>query len=197
MNPLKTIWLETRETIEERIEAGSRSQTILLIALFGISWMIGQAYLKDSGNDIPVFRIVVYALIVGPFVGAFFWFVISGLTYLTGRMFGGDASWRDLRTAVAWATIPYSATLLLWIPRILLFGQELFSEHTPHMDSSLLLLLLATVFEVVDLVMTVWFFIVLSKSIGTAHRISAWKGFFAFIIPFFPFIFLLVLLSLL
>ncbi|OYD06066.1 hypothetical protein CHM34_18300 [Paludifilum halophilum] len=141
--------------------------------------------------------LLVFSLILGPIFGLVGWAIISGLTYWTGSWLGGTGTWKEIRTASAWAGIPFIATLIVWIPQLLLFGREMFTTAMPSLDQSFLLVLLFLFLNGIDLVLTVWYYVVFSKSLGEAHGFSSWKGFFSIVISYLlliaPFILLAIL----
>jgi len=198
-NPWIHIWTDTRNTIQRLLDDPSDKSLIWIICLFGVTVALEQASLRSAGDTVSLPIILVLSLVLGPLIGWLSWMLISGLVYWTGSWFGGTGSWEEVRTAVAWASIPFIAKLILWVPQLLLFGREMFTtvmpslevEHNPLMWAAFILL------ELVDLILTVWYYVVLSKSIGEAHDFSAWKGFFALIIGILlfllPFVFLGIL----
>ena len=193
-NPLFLIWYRTREVIEEKLEDTSKEQIILLIAVFGIALMLNNAAARGLGDHYSLGTILLYSIIFGPLMGALAWVILSGLLHWISRLLGGTGTWKETRTAVAWSTVVYSAMLVLWIPQLLLFGQELFTTETPRIDSNLLLLTLIFLFGLLETALRVMFVIVLSKSLGAAHRFSAWRGFGALALPIAALIILLALL---
>ena len=67
-------------------------------------------------------------------------------------------------------------SLLLWIPEVALFGNELFTTATPRLDGSVGLTVLLLSFFVVEAVIAVWAFVVFLKCLGQVQGFSAWKA---------------------
>lgn len=169
--------------IEDKLEDTSKKQLLLLIAFFGVTLALDNAALRSLGDRFSFGSILIYSLIFGPLMGALYWFLLSGLTHGVSRLLGGRGTWKETRTAVAWATVIYSAKLVLWVPQLLLFGRELFTTETPMIDNSLTLLGLIFLFGLLETAVNIAFIIVLSKSLGAAHRFSVWRGFGAQVLP--------------
>ena len=182
-NPLISIWYRTREVIEEKLEYTSKPQIFWMIVVFGIVFSLDNASIRDLGDRYSLGSILAISVFVGPIIGGLYWLIISLVLHWTSRLLGGAGTWRDTRTAVAWATVVYSAKLVFWIPQLLLFGHELFTSETPRIDSSLLLLTLIFLFGLLETVLQIVFIVVLSKSLGAAHRFSSWRGFGALVLP--------------
>ncbi|MBN1993686.1 MAG: hypothetical protein JW953_13375 [Anaerolineae bacterium] len=93
-----------------------------------------------------------------------------------GGWFGGQANAVQVRAAIAWASVPKIWGLLLWLPQLIIFRQELFVSFTPRIDTNPMLLLLLLGFGALELVIDGWAFIVLLKCLGEVHQFSAWKA---------------------
>ncbi|EGK09939.1 hypothetical protein HMPREF9374_2742 [Desmospora sp. 8437] len=190
--PWVSIWLHPRDTIEEWVQKTEKKHLVWLICLSGYAIYLEQAAGRELGDSTALPAIFLFGLIWGPLYGWITWFLIGGLSHLFSRLLGGKADWAETRIAVAWATLPLIAKLLLWIPQLALFGKEMFTEQTPVLDSSPVLMLLFLLFWMVDMSLNVWFFVTLSKALGEVHRFSAWQGFFSLVLIVFAFSFLLV-----
>lgn len=182
-NPPGSIWYRIREVIGEELEYTSKLQLFCLIVAFGIAFSLDNASIRDLGDRFSLGKILAISVFVGPFIGGLYWLIISSVLHWTSRLLGGTGTWRETRTAVAWSTAVYSAKLVLWIPQLLLFGHEMFTSTTPRIDSSLFLLTLIFLFGLLETILQVVFIIVLSNSLGLAHRFSAWRGFGALVLP--------------
>ncbi|MCS1352839.1 Yip1 family protein [Mechercharimyces sp. CAU 1602] len=187
---LSAIWLHTKKVTERVVPTTTKKQMILLILVYGVAVGLENAAMKNMGDKMSIVQIGVSSVIIGPLMGLFIWFVMSGILYWTSRLLGGIASFRETRVATAWATIPFSGKLILWIPQLLLFGDEMFTRETPRIEGSVLLIVLFIFLWLIDTALNIWFVVVLSKALGAVHRFSAWFGLGAIIIPTLPLIFL-------
>lgn len=194
-HPVKNIWLRARETIEDALPYTKKKQVFVLIALFGVMIGLNQAAVKGLGDRMPLGGIVISSLIIGPLMGAFVWWILGGVFLWTGRLLGGQATWRETRGAFAWATIPYSAQLVLWVVQLPIFGHELFTDATPTIDNSIPLLALYVLFGLLEMALSIWFFVTLSQGLAAAHNFSSWLGFFSIILPVLIFFLLVLMLS--
>jgi hypothetical protein len=176
------IWKEPREAIRELLDRTSPSITCLLIALFGITLVVTQATTRNPLDMISGGAFFLIVMVVGPVVGGITWLILSLFIHGTSRLFGGMAMFKETVIGVTWATIPYISKWVLLLPMLLIFREELFTTATPVMDNSKLLSLLYVVFIVLNLVMTVFYNIIMSKVIGEINGFSAWKGFLSIIL---------------
>src|SRR5205085_5455572 len=75
----------------------------------------------------PLGTILTAAAVAGPLMGIVALQFYSVLLGWTGRLFGGAAPFRQIRTTVAWAEAPIVATLGLLIPATLVLRRALFA----------------------------------------------------------------------
>ncbi len=192
-NPVFSIWYRTGEVIEEKLENTSGKEMFWLITVFGIISMMDIASSINMGDKFSLAEILILSVIIGPLVGALNWGIYSLIVHGTSRLLGGAGTWRETRTTVAWATVIYSAKLLLWIPLLFLFGHELFLEETMALANNLFLTVLFYLFSLFEFILQIVFIIVLSKGLAVAHRFSAWRGFGAQAILFAVNVFVILL----
>ncbi len=141
MNPWTSIWLKPRATIQQIVDSNPTRWVLLLAAMTGFSSALDQASLKSLGDKYEMPVIFVMAAIAGPICGIIALYIGGALLRWTGAWIGGQGSAQHIRAAVAWSSVPYIWGLLLWIPAVLLFGNELFTIETPEMDANLTLLM--------------------------------------------------------
>ncbi|SEM68482.1 YIP1 family protein [Lihuaxuella thermophila] len=170
-------WREPRAAIRDAMNETTPSLTIVLVSLFGITYFIEQASNRNMGDTTSVGAILILALILGPILGAIGWFLLSLCTYGMARLLGGQATFQETRIATTWATIPYTSKWVLLLPELLIFREELFTSQTPIMDQSMFLLLLFFILGLLNIAMTVIYFVIFSKIVGEVHEFSAWRGF--------------------
>ena len=95
----------------------------------------------------------------------------------TGGWIGGRAQAHEIRAAFAWSGIIGIWLMVFWIPKLLLFGKELFTAQTPRMDASTSLTILFWLFVLVDIIFWIWTSVVYLKCLGEVQGFSAWKAF--------------------
>ncbi|RNF39728.1 YIP1 family protein [Planococcus salinus] len=190
LNPFTGIWLKTRETVRFVIEKKEWNFIWLLIFLSGTSAGLLGVLDTDLNVMMPLWRILLLAVLVGPILGIIGHLVASGIFLLVGKLLKGRASYPEMFKAVVTSQIPQICilpVLLLWM----LYSPTTFfavSWDEPSLGGNILALFLS----IVLLVVSVWTFVVQCKAVGEAHRLSSWKGFFIILIPMI-FIILLVL----
>lgn len=176
LDPWLSMWVSPRATIRQIINTDPNKGIFLLAALSGIISTFGNAVSRKLGDTIPFFIIIAGCVVLGALGGILGLFIMSALYAWMGRQLGGSGQAREIRAALAWASVPtiWSGTLL--IPELILFGNELFTTKTPRLNSTPILALVLLVFGLIEIMIAIWGFVVLLKSLGEAHGFSAWRA---------------------
>lgn len=191
LNPWTSIWAKPRATIQQVVDMDPERFVLILAAVSGISQTLDRAVMKSSGDRMEFPVILGVAVILGSLIGIVSLYIAGVLIRWTGKWMGGRGTMQHIRAALAWPNVLVIWTLVLWIPEVVLFGDELFTTETPKMDASSSLLYLYFGFVAIEVIISVWFTIVLLKCLGQVQGFSAWKSLgnlllalLAFVIPF-------------
>ena len=125
----------------------------------------------------PLAAVILVAMISGPAVGLFSLWVSSHLIRLAGNWLGGKGIRENIRAAIGWSSVPAVAALPLWIPQLLLFGSDMFTEETPQLDAQPMLIIPFLFIAFVEFVLGTWGFVLLCHTIAEVQGFrSAWRG---------------------
>ncbi|MEM1294226.1 MAG: Yip1 family protein [Verrucomicrobiota bacterium] len=195
LNPWKSIWGRPKATIRFILATDPGRAVLALAAFSGISQALDRAVMRSAGDVLDISVILGLAVVLGPISGIIGLYIGGALLRWTGSWLRGTAESGDIRAAIAWASVPVVCWMPLWIPQLLLFGKELFTTETPHLDESPVLLAALIGLGILEVIVGVWSFILLLHTIGQAHGFSAWKAlgsiFLAFLTVALPLIILL------
>ncbi len=192
LNPWFSMWTKPRETIQQIVDTNPEHSVIFLSAIAGFAQALDQASVRNLGDSLDWPMIFLFAAIVGPIFGMLGLFISGALIRWTGSWLNGKGSPQEIRAALAWSGVPIIWMLLLWLPKLPLFGQEMFTSETPIIASNPTLIFILMGFALIQLIVAIWSSIVLFKSLGQVQGFSAWKALgnsllagFVVIIPIF------------
>ena len=136
LNLFETLWslMETPRAAFRRIAlARHKNYVIFLSALLGMAIVYSVLWFKNLGARFPNFAMLVGAgIVIGPFAGVLFTFLFSLLVHRVGRLLGGSGSYRNVRAATVYASVPIVYSLVLVFPiEIAVFGPYFFSDNPP------------------------------------------------------------------
>jgi hypothetical protein len=183
LNPWITMWIKPRSTIQQIVDTNPEHKVILLAAAAGFSQYLQRASDEGMGDRWEWPIIFLIAMIVGPIGGMIFLYIGGALIHWTGNWIGGQASSQDIRAAIAWSNVPVIWMLILWIPGLVLFGQELFTTEMPRIEANPSLAFILFGFGVIHIIVGIWAFIVFLKCLGQVQRFSVWKALGNAILP--------------
>jgi hypothetical protein len=176
-NPIWTIWTSPRQTVRRIVAEDPNRHVVLLVCLAGIGEALNRASTRNAGDKLPVGAIIAIAVVLGPLGGLLGLWIYSHLIRWTGTWLGGKAPREHVRTAIAWSSVPAVFALPLWIPELLLFGSEMFTQATPRLDANPALAIPLLVMGLLELVLGVWAFVLLCNTVAEVQGFhSAWRG---------------------
>jgi hypothetical protein len=172
-NPWISIWLRPRQAVSEFVTKGSEWKFHLLAVLSGISTVLDNLSNQSKGDVIGIYLIFIVALVAGTFVGVVSLHIWTISLFLTGRIFKGKATLRELRASMSLSCIPTIWLLLLWIPLVYFYGNESFQSNTPNITASPIPFF---AINILNMVIGIWGFVILCKCISQVQHFSAWHS---------------------
>jgi Yip1 domain len=107
------IFFRPRSTIRRILDSGKTTAELPLVMIFGLDCVLPTAFRQYRAGKMAFKEILFKFLgqgLGGPVIGLF---VLGFVIWLTGRWIGGKASQKEIRTAMAWASIPFIPLLLV------------------------------------------------------------------------------------
>ncbi|GAB6988289.1 YIP1 family protein [Paenibacillus pini] len=191
-SPWLSIWVKPRWTIRQLIDLNYKKYMLLISWIAGMISVLDQASNKNWGDHISLWTIIGIAIAGGAVSGILGLYLSSYVTKVVGSWLGGRANFSEMQIAIVrGGYVPSIIIGLLWIPELLLFRDEMFTQMTPRMDESSTLTILFVIIIVIQYALAIWAMIIGLKSIGEAHRFSAWRALWTVVIPIVAFVIVL------
>ncbi|MEN9343225.1 MAG: hypothetical protein RLZZ453_12 [Chlamydiota bacterium] len=183
-SPWLTIWFHPKETIRTVINTDLRRFFVTLCIIYGIPLALNMVQNIGIAATVPLFAVIVGALVLSPFVGIAGIYVISWLLHFCGKWIGGGATFQEVRAAVAWSNVPNMISILAWGVLLALFGEGVF--HPAFVDTQVVGYKAGVLFLVMlgELIVSVWGFVLLLNTLAETQKFSLWRAFFNIVIPF-------------
>jgi len=176
LNPWVSMWTKPRATIQQIVDTNPERLVLVLAAIAGFSQALDRASMNSNGDTLEWPTIFLIAAIAGPISGLITLYIGSALIRWTGHWMSGNASSQNIRAAMAWSSVPIIWALILWIPALILFGQELFTTEPPIIDATPSLILIFLGFAAIEITIGIWVIVVFLKCLGQVQGFSAWKA---------------------
>jgi hypothetical protein len=195
ISPFLSIWVKPRETIRNIVATDPTRHVLLLAMLAGVFQALDRAVSRSVGDTLPLVFILAIVIIAGPIGGIFSMYFFGALFRWSGSKLGGRATSEEVRAAYAWASLPTIFLLPLWIPQLLIFGEEMFTSSMPSVEANPYLALILFGFGAIELLAGIWAFIVLLKTLGEVHGFSAWRALGAILLGMLVVLFPIMLIA--
>jgi hypothetical protein len=177
LRPFLSIWTSPRVTIRGIVDTDPNRHVLWLVVVSGFLGVLNRAAAQGLGDELTTAGVFLLAAVMSP-LGILFLYVGGMLLQWVGAQLGGVASRAQVRSAIAWSSVPFTTwSLLLWPLELAVFGGGVFSKSTPTIDPALLVLI-----GIGGLTVLVWGTIVHLHCLGEVHRFSAWKALWAVVL---------------
>jgi len=168
--------------------------------LWMLAWLYGFLSLLSIFQEavaLPPFGllgILTISFLLGPLWGMLQFWIVSLLTFWTGKLLQGKATFLQIRAAFAWSFIPMIFNLFLWVVLLFFFGIALFQKFPqsyllqPWELALFYLILLARVASII------WFLIIFIHALAEVQQFSVVRSVLNIVfmgVLFFLFLFLL------
>ncbi len=183
MNPWKKIWLAPQAAIRAIINFNPKHHLIWLSVIYGLPMALNFAQSSSLIQALPLWTILVAAIVVSPFIGILAITLCSLLLLWTGRWIGGNGRFDTVRAAVAWSNVPNLVSIALWGVLVAVFGAPIFMANFPEMvfvgyQAGVLFLVF-----LIEAIASIWGFVLLLKTLSEVQGFSVWKALLNVAIP--------------
>ncbi len=125
--PSLAIWTHPHAAMRTALNERNPWETGILGALAGINGVLAWAAQQNLGDQARPTEIIGWAVLFGPLLGLSGLVLGGVLLRSSGRWLGGRGGAGVVRAALAWASVPLIAGLLLWLLQLILLPTASFS----------------------------------------------------------------------
>jgi hypothetical protein len=185
LNPWIAMWSEPRTTIRVIVHNHSSYGIYYLAAMYALQSFFFYANWWSLGL-IPHFQsILALAVAISPLLGTIWLYFTGGVYYLIGHALKGEASGRTLRAAIAWSTLPFTVSLLMWLSLFILEGSYVFIHEFMGPSSVFV--------NAILIIVSIWSFVLLVQSIREVQQFSLGRSILNVLLAYvFSFLFIIV-----
>ena len=176
INPWIDMWLKPRATMRFILDTDPRRMVIVLAMIGGVARTLDRASSQSLGDRFPLAGVLAFAAIFGALSGMIGLYLFGFLVRWTGGWIGGRGTAEGIRAALAWPNVITAWALLLMIPELFIFREELFTSATPRIEANPLLSLGLMVFGAQEIVCGLWAVVATLKCLGEVQGFSAWRA---------------------
>jgi len=175
------IWIKPTQTLKYILNSCPEKYVTLFIVLGGVSKAISKASEKNAGDNMSTMLVLTYAIIGGALFGWISYYIYAFFLSITGKWINGKAEPNQFRTVLAWASVPTLSSLILLMPELLIFGDDLFRSELSNSD--LLYQILYSTFVLIELVLGIWTLVISVKGISIIQEFGIGKSILNLFLP--------------
>ncbi|OCL26277.1 hypothetical protein U472_09710 [Orenia metallireducens] len=184
------------------IKTNISSKFILVLAsITGIFDTVSRGARNNGGIYLKGEPLYFYMLMLGGIIlmgiifGIIKLYISAGMIKFFGDLLGGKASFKDIKKALGLSYYPYIIPVFLLIPRLLIFKHETFMSNPVSIQTNLIMLILYSVFLLIDIISVIWGLVILVKAISEIQNFSVIRSFFNVVLPVVSIVGLIMLIA--
>ncbi len=170
------MWVRPKSTIREIIQYNNRFGFIGLCFLSGLVQGVHFSQAYSLGAFLSLWVILALIVILAVPIGAISISLTSILLYWTSRLIRGKGSYHDIRAAVSWSNVTAIVSVISIGLMVLTFGEIFFYRKFAESLFGDWRSALLVSFLIVELVLSVWKFVIFILGLAEAQGFSAWMA---------------------
>jgi hypothetical protein len=179
LNPFVSMLLKPRKTIQQLLHSYDAGIVFILILIASIAKSFDLSSFLSLGNDHKILYIILFAISFGFVRALFVYTIFARLLTNIGNSLGGKATIERVRSALAWSSIPIIWAILLWIPDIVILKGNIFKYEFLNDVYSTLEVFTYYGISVLELIITIWSFMIFLVCLSEAQKLSMKKAFWS------------------
>ena len=159
----------------------------LLLVLAGISRAFDRASMKDMGDKMSIWGILSLSIILGGLLGWLSYYIYAALLSWTGDWLDGKGDTTSILRILAYAMTPAIISLLLLIPQIGIYGNEIFKADGDITSAGLIPNILVYGSMILELILGIWTIVLCVIGVSEVQKLSIGKSILNLLLPILVF----------
>lgn len=175
-NPVTSSLMNPRETIRYVLDKDKKLYYWILLYLYGLSLSMDNVARRDYSLS-PI--VIVLLFVFAPVSGLISTYFYSWIMSIFGNVFGGKASYEELRISLLWSSVPIM--MIIPIAFVTFLGGATNVKHIVYSSTFFTIGYWLLVF--VEITIGIWCFVNLVRMVSEVQGFSKTKSFFSIILP--------------
>ena len=169
---LYSIWTKPTLTFKYILKFCPKKNVTLFLALSGIVNAFERSNQRSHSLGEFSISFIIMAVVFGGIFGVIFGRFYAALLGISGRWIKGKSTSDEVITVVAWASVPTICSLILLLPKYLIFGNEVFYFQ----DESLFRIIIFFLIAAMQIALSIWTLVILVRGIELVQEFSTKKA---------------------
>lgn len=175
-NPWRSIWCNPRATIRRIVEENPNRSLWILAFICGFTSLFNGFQSFPIAIQIGLIPMFVLTVILSAFWGYVIFAVWSWAILVTGKIFKGQAKFKEARAAYAWSCVPLLVNLCIWLVLFVLFGSILFLGPQTHPALSGATVTFLFVLLIGKVVFSIWSIVIYLQALAEVQSYSVLRA---------------------
>ncbi len=176
LSPWRSIWCNPRSTIRSIVDTNPNRSLWILAFIYGFTALLNGFQTFPIALRVGLIPMVGITIILAALWGYLFFAVWSWAVLVTGKLFGGKATFATARAAYAWSCVPLLGNFCLWILLVVLFGSILFFGPQPHLVLSKPAITFLFILLLGKIVFSIWSIVVYLQALAEVQSYSVLRA---------------------
>lgn len=177
------IWTSPRNVFKYVNDKKYSKYELILLVFAGISRTFDQAMSKNWGDDLPLWGIILIAVIIGGLIGWVSLWMYSALISWTGKWLKGEGKTDSILRIISYAMIPSIVALVLLIPQIGIYGNELFKANGDFASAGHGAAIFVVCTGILAFLLSIWSFVLCIIGVSEVQNFSIGKSILNVLLP--------------
>ncbi|MEM6262084.1 MAG: YIP1 family protein, partial [Bacteroidota bacterium] len=147
-----------------------------LLVLAGITQTFDRAIAKDLGDKFSLIGVLATCIIVGALLGWISFYFFSALLRWTGSWLNGLADFKAIIRMIAYAMTPSIVALVLLIPMIAIYGNEMFKADGDIISGGIFSNIMFYGAALLDAILGIWSLVLVVVGLSEIQQFSIGKA---------------------
>lgn len=177
------IWTSPRKVFKYINDNSYDKFLYILLILAGISRAFDQASTKGLGEIMSLGAVLAICIVLGALLGWISFYIYAALLSWTGKWIEAKGNTDSLLRMSAYAMIPSIAAMILVIPQIILFGNEIFKNEMDIYSSGDIGEVSFYIFVLFEVILGLWTIVLFVIGVSEVQKISIGKSILNLLLP--------------
>lgn len=180
---LTKIWTSPREVFKFINTYKYDKHVTILLILGGITRTFDRASLKNMGDNFSLFGVIAFCIIIGALFGWITYYIYSALISWTGKWINAKGNTDSILRVLSYALIPSILSLLLLIPQIAIYGNEIFKSDGDLSSGGIISTIIVYGSMFIEFTLGIWSLALCVIGISEVQKLSIGKSILNLLLP--------------
>ncbi|MBQ0768037.1 MAG: YIP1 family protein [Bizionia sp.] len=179
------IWTKPRQVLKFINENHYDKFLYVLLFFAGVSRSLNSVNHKQYGDDVSSLKVLTLLIIIGGLLGWIYYYIYSALISWTGEWLNGKGDTKSILRVIAYAMIPAIIGLIMIIPQLAIYGNEIFKENGDTISAGLISNIIFYSSQIIQGILGIFSLVFIVTGISEVQKLSIGNSILNLLLPLF------------